>query len=322
MAKMATMRGRMKYEDELCVQKHILDIEREIEAKDLTGQLFSRKLIDMDDIESIEAGPSRPERARRLISILVLRGPTSFQGLIESLEEMGYDELGKLLKSSCASEKELMSSLTDSERATDLKDEMEMLKERVQEVERSGANKHDLRVLRSDVSHKLQCMRITLKKIEELTRVSRATAVTINSLRQQLDKKEQLLAEARKQIEELQAKVGNLEAENVVLKSSIEDQQKQIVILKKVMKRDKEEMENRISDVEADRKRDKRETQAQIYKMQQEQQAKTDEIMAAFQTLTHTQPEIKKSTKKTRRLKSVVYVQPVVPKNRFQGDRK
>ncbi|XP_046375935.2 putative WEB family protein At1g65010, chloroplastic [Haliotis rufescens] len=322
MAKMATMRGRMKYEDELCIHKHMLDIEREIEAKELTGPLFSRKLIDMDDMESIEAGRTRPERARRLLNILVLRGPTSFQGLIESLEVMGYNELAKLLKSSCASEKEVMSLLTDSERATDLNDEMSILKERVQEVERTGANKEDLRDLRSDVTHELQSVRVTLKKIEELSRVSRETVGTINNLQQKLDEKEQLLAEAKKQIEELQAKVGNLEAENAVLKSSIKDQQQQLVILKKEMKTDKKEMENRISDIEAVRERDKQETQAQFYKMQQEQQAKTDELMAAFQTLTHTQPEIKRSTKKTGRLKSLLKVKPIVPKNRFQDDRK
>ncbi|XP_067682904.1 ribonuclease Y-like [Haliotis asinina] len=314
MAKRATVRGRMKHEDELCIQKHILEIEKGIEAKDLTGPLFSRKLIDMNDMEFIQAGDTRQERARRLLNTLVLRGPASFQGFIESLEVMGYDGLVKLLRPSY--ERDLKSLLLDNEMTTDLKGEVDILKQRVGQVEQTSANIEDIRVLRRDVTKELKSVRITLQKIEELSRISKETILTTNSLRQQLDEKEQLLAEARKQIVELQAKVGNLEAENALLKGEIVDQRKQIVTLKKVMGEDKQKMETRLREMEAAQERDRRATQAEINKLRREQQANTDQMIAALQSLTG--PVIDKPVKKTGTLKGMLNVKPIVPRHRFQ----
>ncbi|XP_048259532.1 cilia- and flagella-associated protein 58-like [Haliotis rufescens] len=192
--------------------------------------LFANQIIDVHDMGSIDTGPSRLERAKMLLKIIMLRGPLAFQGFLESLEVTGYKELVALLKGtqSHISEHDVKGFIKDEEKAKDLDVEVQMLKQRLGQVEKSGAQREDLVVLRHDVEDELKNVNITLQKIEELTQANRGATDTINSLRQELEKKEELLAEARRHIQALRTKVSSLETKNEQLQRTVCRLQEQI----------------------------------------------------------------------------------------------
>ncbi|XP_071079089.1 fibrinogen- and Ig-binding protein-like [Haliotis cracherodii] len=298
MARIANERGKMKYSEELCIQKNITKIEETIEAKDLTGPLFARQIIDVHDMGAIDMGPTRQERARRLLNILLFRGSVAFQGFLESLEAMGYKELVDLLKGTLSqiSEHDVKCFLKDEKKANDLDVEIQMLKQRIGQVEKSRAHSEDLVVLRHDVEDELKNINITLQKIEELSQANRETTDTINSLRQELEKKEELLAEARRNIQVLRTKVSSLETKNEQLQGTVCRLQEQICS-------NKEASDKKFHEMEAE----KEITDGRLAKMEVDQKQMLD-IMKRLDQTGNKEPKGRK-----------IY-QRIGPRNRFQNN--
>ncbi|XP_048259054.1 vimentin-like [Haliotis rufescens] len=298
MARIANERGKMKYGDELCIQKNIMKIEETIEAKELTGPLFARQIIDVHDMGSIDMGPNRQERARRLLNILLFRGSEAFQGFLESLEVMGYKELVDLLKGtqSQISEHDVKCFLKDEKKAKDLDREVQILKQRIVRVEKSRAQREDLVVLRHDVEDELKNVNITLQKIEELSQANRETTDTINSLRQELEKKEELLAEARRHIQALRTKVSSLETKN-------EQLQRTVCRLQEQIRSNKEASDKKFYEMEAE----KEITDERLAKMEVNQKQMLD-MMKRLDPTGKKEPKGRKTNQK------------IVPRNRFQNN--
>ncbi|XP_046364251.1 vicilin-like seed storage protein At2g18540 [Haliotis rufescens] len=261
---MAAERGKMPAADEKCIQTHIMDIEVELDAKDITGTLYSKNVIDLKDMQHIESGATRADRTKRLLDILMFRGTNSFSVFLYALDTMGYKDLVQKLRTTKESNS-LTSSLQRRHAETQLAREFTDLNKRIETImgaldrqarridemfeskesyatkeELEGlrlelATKEELQTFREEISASMANLTTTLNNIKEMSHVKDDNLVTIQSLKEQVRKKDELLEMARSQIADLQTKVSNLEEENRCLRKTIQQQQGDIANLEAVV---------------------------------------------------------------------------------------
>ncbi|XP_046571122.1 golgin subfamily A member 6-like protein 6 [Haliotis rubra] len=281
---MAAERGKMLAEDEKCIQTHIMDIEVELDAKDITGTLFSKNVIDLKDMQHIESGTTRADRTKRFLDILMFRGTNSFQVFLYALDTMGYKGLVRKLRATKESnsltsalhrrqtETQLSREFTDLskrmetimaalDRQTHRIDEMSesknlyATKEEVEGLRLDLATKEELQTFRKEILASMADITATLSNIKEMSLMNDDNLGTIQSLKEQVRKKDELLEIARCQISDLQTKVSVLEEENRSLKTTIEQQQGDITNLEAVVQ--EEIQERRTAEARYRRHRDK-----------------------------------------------------------------
>ncbi|XP_067682921.1 uncharacterized protein [Haliotis asinina] len=164
---MAAERGKMLAEDEKCIQTHIMDIEVELDAKDITGTLYSKNVIDLDDMKHIDAGTTRVERTNRLLDILMFRGTAAFPAFLHGLEVMGYKDLHRKLTAAKDSVTSAQSLPTEAQLRSQFKalrlhtdrvlaevDTQAAKMDLIFESKRHSASKDELKVLRKDLATK------------------------------------------------------------------------------------------------------------------------------------------------------------------------
>ncbi|XP_046571063.1 uncharacterized protein LOC124279295 [Haliotis rubra] len=162
---MAAERGKMLAEDEKCIQTHIMDIEVELDAKDITGTLYSKNVIDLDDMKHIDAGTTRVERTNRFLDILMARGTEAFPAFLHGLEVMGYKALHKKLTST--KDSMTLSPPTEAQFRSQFKALRQQIDRVLAEVDTQAAkmdlifeskgksaSKEELKVLRKDLATK------------------------------------------------------------------------------------------------------------------------------------------------------------------------
>ncbi|GFR71722.1 hypothetical protein ElyMa_003821000 [Elysia marginata] len=98
MSRAVVTRGRMMSEDEQRVQLNAVFIEDEVDGADLVTSLFAARIISADDKVSITSPSSRVDRTRRLLEIIMLRGPLAYHELLVALESQGYDHVAYRLR--------------------------------------------------------------------------------------------------------------------------------------------------------------------------------------------------------------------------------
>ncbi|RUS90590.1 hypothetical protein EGW08_001678 [Elysia chlorotica] len=98
MSRAVVTRGRMMSEDEQRVQLNAVFIEDEVDGADLVTSLFAARIISADDKDSITSPGARLDRTRRLLEIIMLRGPLAYQELLVALESQGYDHVAYRLR--------------------------------------------------------------------------------------------------------------------------------------------------------------------------------------------------------------------------------
>lgn len=98
MSRAVVTRGRMMSEDEQRVQLNAVFIEDEVDGADLVTSLFAARIISADDRMSITSPSSRVDRTRRLLEIIMLRGPLAYHELLMALESQGYDHVAYRLR--------------------------------------------------------------------------------------------------------------------------------------------------------------------------------------------------------------------------------
>ncbi|KAK3793103.1 hypothetical protein RRG08_038608 [Elysia crispata] len=130
MSRAVVTRGRMMSEDEQRVQLNAVFIEDEVDGADLVTSLFAARpafistislhttlvsrdfnsehavnkgeepdnKLSADDKDSITSPAARVARTRRLLEIIMLRGPLGYQELLVALESQGYDHVAYRLR--------------------------------------------------------------------------------------------------------------------------------------------------------------------------------------------------------------------------------
>ncbi|GFO00586.1 hypothetical protein PoB_002709100 [Plakobranchus ocellatus] len=98
MSRAVVTRGRMMSEDEQRVQLNAVFIEDEVDGADLVTSLFAARIISVDDKDSITSPATRVDRTRRLLEIILLRGPLAYHEFLLALESQGYDHVAYRLR--------------------------------------------------------------------------------------------------------------------------------------------------------------------------------------------------------------------------------
>ncbi|XP_067681773.1 calponin homology domain-containing protein DDB_G0272472-like [Haliotis asinina] len=317
-------KGKMKPAEETSIKVHVMEIEDVVEARELTAKLLSEDIIDREDREMIDAGETRKDRTRRLMDVIVMRGERSFPVFIQALQSRGYRDLAmKLLETRC-----MYQDVDKEERKEDLSKQMELLIQRINtiesEVKMKMVTKKETVSLSIDIkslSLKVQTISCTLLQIEELSRLSKSTEVTISELKDQLKAKDKLLELARGQIYELESKLDNLEAENALLRSDVKRQDKQLRTLRRAIEDEKLRNEKLRKQAEEDRMRN--ETMFHYHEKLFEEMAKQqDRIIKEREEDKAQMQALERRLDQQKRQKKNVGKRNIVPRNRMEENKK
>ncbi|XP_046577602.1 uncharacterized protein YALI0A18139g-like [Haliotis rubra] len=317
-------KGKMKPADEKSIKVYVMEIEDVVEARELTAKLLSEDIIDREDREKIDAGETRKERTRRLMDIIAMRGERSFPVFVKALQSRGYRDLAmRLLETRCSYQ-----DMDTEEPKEDLSKQMELLIQRINTIESEVKMKMvtkketvSLSIEIKSLSLKVQTISCTLLQIEELSRLSKATEVTISELKDQLRAKDKLLELARGQIYELESKLENLEAENALLRSDVKRQDKQLRTLRRAIEDEKLRNEKLRRQAEEDRMRN--ETTFHNHERLFEEMAKQqDRIIKEREEDKAQMQALERKLDQQRKLKKNVGKRNIVPRNRMEENRK
>ncbi|XP_046577635.1 centrosomal protein of 83 kDa-like [Haliotis rubra] len=302
MARLVTEKGKMREDEEMSIRAYTSEIEDILEAKDITGLLFSKGILDFPDRQEIEASPSRIERAKRFLNTIIFRGPNAFSEFVCALKEKGYKDLADKLTHKRATD-EIAMLIRDGRKVDELNQDLDDLKTRMKSMEitfhRTGATKREVDSLKDGIEN----MALTLEKIENLTKTSEETVATINSMHRQLRQKDQELAAAQVEIQKLKADVWKLEKENSSLRGELKKQKGMVENLNEEMDIVKEK--NTALEKKVD------ESQANITEILREQKKEMSEMKKTIQDITaHNKPLAVKPVKLNPR--------GIIHRNRFQ----
>ncbi|KAK7504251.1 hypothetical protein BaRGS_00004555 [Batillaria attramentaria] len=196
----------MRSDDERCIQINSLFIEHEVEAKDLAGALYASQIIDSNDRDEILGGTTRLERTRRMIDILLLRGPDAFEIFLTALEDSGYDHVISRLRSTettftpKGSVPDFEALLRDGTGASLHLHDPSGLGERLKTIE-------DLWDILSRRVTRIE------RRVQELTSTNTHKAALIEDLVGEVQQKTEQLQQAQNRIEELEQRILELETE-------------------------------------------------------------------------------------------------------------
>ncbi|XP_067681775.1 uncharacterized protein [Haliotis asinina] len=172
MARLVTEKGKMREDEEMCIRAYTHEIEEILEAKDITGLLFSKGILDLPDRQEIEAPPARTERAKRFLNIVVFRGPNAFTEFVSALKEKGYKDLADKLSRKQPTD-EIAMLIRDGRKVDELNKDLDDLKTRMKSMEitfeRTGATKREVDLLKRKVDllkRKTNREEITVKRKE------------------------------------------------------------------------------------------------------------------------------------------------------------
>ncbi|KAK0047191.1 cytochrome P450 2U1 [Biomphalaria pfeifferi] len=131
-------RGKLKPEDERCIQTNYVYLKENLNALDIVDYLYQHSVITLDDKENIsKPGLSRPDRNEVLLSTLLNAGPgDAFKYFLASLSKQYLHVLkkvqnkeGRTVDSGEQQTQSLLDKLADKDRIiANLKDENESLK--------------------------------------------------------------------------------------------------------------------------------------------------------------------------------------------------
>ncbi|XP_046375936.2 chromosome partition protein Smc-like [Haliotis rufescens] len=302
MARLVTEKGKMREDEEMSIRAYTSEIEEILEAKDITGTLFSKGILDFPDRQEIEACHSKIERAKRFLNTIVFRGPNAFTEFVSALKEKGYMDLAdKLCQKNTADEIAML--IRDGRMVDELNKELGELKTRMKSMEitfhRTGATKRDIDSLKDGIEN----MSLTLEKIESLTKTSEETVSTINSMHRQLKQKDKELEAARAEIQKLKEDVLKLEKDNSVLRGELEKQRGVVENLNDEMEKMKEKntaLEKKVED-----------SQATFTEILRDQKKEMNEMKRTIQDISaQSKPLAVKPVKLAPRA--------IIPRNRFQ----
>ncbi|XP_046364408.1 uncharacterized protein LOC124140738 [Haliotis rufescens] len=229
---MAAERGKMPAADEKCIQTHIMDIEVELDAKDITGTLYSKNVIDLDDMKHIDAGTTRVERTNRFLDILMSRGTEAFPVFLHGLEVMGYKDLHMKLTATKDSIKPIIKQPSEAQFRSQFRVLHQYIERVVAEVDtraskmdlifeskRKYATKEELKVLRKDLATKEELIAFR----DEIARSAANVTETLNNIYKMFEEnvdqqtlkgqnvgKDDLVATAQTHTDELREKVSCL----------------------------------------------------------------------------------------------------------------
>ncbi|KAI8787977.1 death domain-containing protein CRADD [Biomphalaria glabrata] len=131
-------RGKLKPEDEKCIQTNYVYLKENLNALDIVDYLYQHSVITLDDKQNIsKPGLSRPDRNEVLLSTLLNAGPgDAFKYFLASLSKQYVHVLkkiqnkeGRTVDSGEQQTQSLLDKLADKDRIiANLKEENEGLK--------------------------------------------------------------------------------------------------------------------------------------------------------------------------------------------------
>ncbi|XP_041353233.1 golgin subfamily A member 6-like protein 22 [Gigantopelta aegis] len=224
MARMVAAHERMRTEEEKAIQLNALVIENEVEARDLTSHLFSLHIIDSRDKFEIHSGRTRLERIRRLLDILVLRGPDAFGEFVISLELSGYGHVAAILRGGNVDRQssfETESSDSDfintggnvDARLRKIENAWDILSRRLTKIESkvmltTEVPEDELSAIKMDLE---EVKEDTLRQVAELAYANEEKDVKIRILSEEVAQKNKQLQDAERKIGLLEKRIHELE---------------------------------------------------------------------------------------------------------------
>ena len=95
---MPVKKGKLKPTDYQTIQQNFTYLCEEVDARDLTDELFKENVLTQDDVENIAALPARFERTKKFLDMLLNAGPgDAYTKFLEALEQQ-YGQVARRLK--------------------------------------------------------------------------------------------------------------------------------------------------------------------------------------------------------------------------------
>ncbi|GFS20672.1 death domain-containing protein cradd [Elysia marginata] len=95
---MPVKKGKLKPDDEAKIRSNYLFITEQVDARDLTGGLYQENVFTVDDVEEIEALPSRAKRTEKMLSLLLGSGPGEAYNNFLKVLKVAYDHVAEALE--------------------------------------------------------------------------------------------------------------------------------------------------------------------------------------------------------------------------------
>ena len=247
MARKVPAHERMKPLEEKSIQLNALVIENEVEGKDLTSHLFSVHIIDSRDKFEIHSGRTRLERIRRLLDIIVLRGPDAFSEFVISLELSGYGHVAGVLRGGNverqssfeteSSDSDFLNTGSVDARLRKIENAWDILSRRLTKIESkvmltTEVPEDELSAIKLDLE---EVKEDTLRQVAELAYANEEKDVKIRILSEEVAEKNKQLQDAERKIGLLEKRIHELERlreeanlEIIALKDKLDDHVEQL----------------------------------------------------------------------------------------------
>ena len=109
-----------------------VELIRNLNPEDVTDYLYQERVLTQEDVERIDAGPTRAQKARIFLAILQLKSDNALVKFLEALREKGYEELAAKVENPVTAAN--IEAVQTSETA-ELKELKELLKEQAEMVQ-------------------------------------------------------------------------------------------------------------------------------------------------------------------------------------------
>ena len=139
---------KMDEADSNKLRSNHVELIRNLNPEDVTDYLYQERVLTQEDVEKIDAGPTRAQKARIFVAILQLKSENALVKFLEALREGGYDELAAKLENPDRAANTAVVQASDSTELEELKEALKEQSEMVQAINKELEQVFDLNLMR------------------------------------------------------------------------------------------------------------------------------------------------------------------------------
>ena len=139
---------KMDEADSNKLRSNHVELIRNLNPEDVTDYLYQERVLTQEDVEKIDAGPTRAQKARIFVAILQLKSENALVKFLEALREGGYDELAAKLENPDMAANTAVVQASDSTELEELKEALKEQSEMVQAINKELEQVFDLDLMR------------------------------------------------------------------------------------------------------------------------------------------------------------------------------